>query len=97
VRPASVARKDELICALDCGNGSRNPLLASFCFPNGLRNGGKSIGCVVDHLSLSFTLPVVRERLSLLVRDFPTSTYFISDGLLSRDDWTQIPLAQLRR
>jgi hypothetical protein len=91
VRRASVARKDELICALDCGNGGRNPLLASFCFPNGLRNGGKSIGCVVDHLSLSLTLPVIlRGRLGLRVRDFPTSLYRISDGLLSRGDWNTI-------
>ncbi|KAF8194603.1 hypothetical protein BJ912DRAFT_177645 [Pholiota molesta] len=59
VRPASVARQDGLICALDCGNGSRTPVLASFCFPNGLRKGGKRIGCVVDHPSLALTLPVI--------------------------------------
>jgi hypothetical protein len=88
VRPALGARQDELICALDCGNGDRNPLLASFCFPNGLRNGGKSIGCVVDPLSLSLPLRIiVRGRLDLLVRDFPMSLYYISDGLLLRGDW----------
>jgi hypothetical protein len=91
-RPALVAREGDLIRALDCGHGSRNPWLTPFRWPDGVRIEGKGIECVVDHPFLPLPLPlavvvVAPGRLGLRVHDTPTSIYpTISDGLLSRGD-----------
>jgi hypothetical protein len=93
-RPAS---RDGLICGLDCRNGSRNPWLTSFCWPDVLRNGGESIGCVVYHPSLSLSLPLPLAAL-VCGRHTPTSIYSISDSRgLQEAIGTQIPLSQCGR